>query len=70
MTKPVDKVTRPVDKVTRPVDRERSGRERRQERLAQQLRSNLSKRKAQKRGRAQVDDGGEVSPAGNTPQDS
>jgi len=63
-------MTKPVDKLTRPVDKERSERERRQERLAQQLRSNLSKRKAQKRGRAQVDDGGEVGPASNTPRDS
>ena len=63
-------MTKPVEKMTRPVAKERSERERRQERLAQQLRSNLSKRKAQKRGRAQIDDGGEVSPAGNTPQDS
>ena len=63
-------MTKPVGKMRRPVDKERSERERRQERLAQQLRSNLSKRKAQKRGRARADDGGEVGPASNTPQDS
>jgi hypothetical protein len=63
-------MTKAVDRVTRTFDPKRSERERRLQRLAQQLRSNLSKRKAQSRGRAQVDEGGEVSPAGNTPQDS
>jgi hypothetical protein len=56
--------------MTKPVDKKGSERERRQERLAQQLRSNLSKRKAQRRGRAEAEAGREVRPAGNTPQDS
>jgi hypothetical protein len=54
----------------KPVDKKGPERERRQERLAQQLRSNLSKRKAQTRGRAEAEATREVRPAGNTPQDS
>jgi hypothetical protein len=54
----------------KPVDKKGSQRAHRQARLAQQLRGNLLKRKAQARGRAPASSGGEVRPAGNRPQDS
>jgi len=56
--------------MAKPHDNKGSERERRQERLAQQLRSNLAKRKAQSRGRSEVEEGGEVRPGGNTARDS
>ena len=56
--------------MAKPHDTKGSERERRQQRLAQQLRSNLAKRKAQSRGRSEVEEGGEVRPGGNTARDS
>jgi hypothetical protein len=56
--------------MAKPHDNKGSERERRQERLAQQLRSNLAKRKAQNRGRNEVEEGGKVRPGGNTARDS
>jgi hypothetical protein len=56
--------------MNKPVDKKGSERAHRQARLAQQLRSNLLKRKAQTRGRESDIPGGEVRPAGNRPQDS
>jgi len=47
------------------TDKKLSERQRRQERLAQQLRSNLKKRKAQSRARPGADSGSELRPAGN-----
>jgi len=54
----------------KPIDKKGSERAHRQARLAQQLRSNLVKRKVQARGRTPANSGGEVRPAGNRPQDS
>jgi hypothetical protein len=56
--------------MNKPVDNKGSERAHRQARLAQQLRSNLLKRKAQTRGRAPATSDDEVRPAGNTPQNS
>jgi hypothetical protein len=46
------------------TDKKLSERQQRQNRLAQQLRSNLKKRKAQSRARAGADSGGELRAAG------
>jgi hypothetical protein len=56
--------------MNKPIDKKGSERAHRQARLAQQLRSNLLKRKAQTRGRAPATPEGELRPAGNRPQDS
>jgi hypothetical protein len=52
--------------MTKPVEKKLSERERRQARLAQQLRSNLLKRKVQTRARSLAQPDAEVRPAGNT----
>jgi len=52
--------------MTKPVEKKLSERERRQARLAQQLRSNLLKRKVQARARSLAQPDSEVRPAGNT----
>jgi hypothetical protein len=51
--------------MTKPVEKKLSERERRQARLAKQLRSNLLKRKVQTRARSLAPAGSKVRPAGN-----
>jgi hypothetical protein len=54
----------------KPADKKLTERQRRQDRLAAELRSNLLKRKAQTRARITADASREVRPAGNRPQDT
>jgi hypothetical protein len=56
--------------MSQPTDKKLPERERRQERLARQLRVNLLKRKAQSRARAGSDTGSKGRPAGNGQQDA